>query len=132
MAYSIDIAAVIAYEDIQTAQNSLAKRCIIQAIQKGKSISENELPSDVINRLAEYMDEYEHNAEILLDLKCLSCNHCWQMPLDMVLFLWKEISSYARHLLQEVHCLASAYGWCEEAVISMSPVKRRYYLEMVL
>jgi hypothetical protein len=37
----------------------------------------------------------------------------------------------ARRLLIEVHSLASAYGWSETDILSMSEPRRALYLEMV-
>jgi hypothetical protein len=48
-----------------------------------------------------------------------------------VTFFWSEISAEARRLLLEVHNLASAYGWSESDILSMSALRRRYYLEMI-
>jgi len=36
-----------------------------------------------------------------------------------------------RRLLVEVHALASAYGWSEQEILSLSDARRRLYLEMV-
>ena len=55
----------------------------------------------------------------------------WQLTLDIVSFLWSEISSLAKRHLREVHTLAWAYGWSEADILAMSPARRQFYLESV-
>jgi hypothetical protein len=50
---------------------------------------------------------------------------------DMPAYFWSEIQMGARRLLQEVHALASAYGWRESEILMLSAARRRAYLEMV-
>ena len=45
--------------------------------------------------------------------------------------LWAELEAVARRLAMEVHTLASAYGWSESEILSLSDARRRLYLEMV-
>jgi len=68
--------------------------------------------------------------ETLLDLVCPACAHRWQAVLDIVGYLTREMAHQARHLLGEVHRLASAYGWGEQEILALSPVRRRAYVEM--
>jgi hypothetical protein len=70
-------------------------------------------------------------AESRLALRCPVCENEWEENLDIVLFLWREIEARARKLLFEVHTLASAYGWPEEAILLLSDRRRAAYIEMV-
>jgi hypothetical protein len=54
---------------------------------------------------------------------CGGANAFWFDPLD-----W--IARFAGAALQEVHVLASAYGWDEAAILGMSPTRRRAYIAM--
>lgn len=128
---SIDIAAVIDIKDVQTAQYLIVQRCIQGAIFKGKHVNAKELSARAVNKLARRMAECDPQAEILLDLRCPACSHKWQVTFDIVAFFWKEISVYARRLLQEVHALAFAYKWREEDIVSMTPARRQYYLGLL-
>jgi len=128
---SIDLAAVMNCNNMQSARDTIARGCVIQATRYGEPLTENELSAEIINRLVECMANTVPDAEILFDFECPACSHCWQMPLDIVVFLWQEICLYAKSLLQEVHVLALSYGWCEEDILSMSPVRRQYYLGLV-
>ena len=59
-----------------------------------------------------------------------ACPHCggetsyWFDPLD-----W--IARYSAGCFEEVHDLAAAYGWSEDAILSMTASRRRIYLSMV-
>jgi hypothetical protein len=70
-------------------------------------------------------------AEILINLACPICGYENSSHLDIASFLWTEIEGRAKRLLFEVHALASAYGWTEQAVLSLSNQRRAAYLEMV-
>jgi hypothetical protein len=128
---SLDLASVALYENAVMSRNELIKRCVTEARNENKAFSRSEITQEIIDAVSEYMDGYEHNGEIDFELKCNACGHEWQMPFDILVFLWKEISSHAKRLLYEIHAIASAYGWREEDILSMSPARRRFYLEMV-
>jgi len=69
-------------------------------------------------------------AEIRLTLHCPSCGNQWDETLDIAAFLWAEIEGRARRLLLEIHAIASAYGWTEREILSLSEPRRALYLEM--
>jgi hypothetical protein len=66
-----------------------------------------------------------------LDFKCPACGVVFEESLDLASFLWSEFEGRAKRLLLDVHLLARAYGWSEAEVLSLSPVRRAFYLEMV-
>jgi hypothetical protein len=70
-------------------------------------------------------------AEILLTHCCPVCGNECNATLDIATFLWEEIEARAKRLLLEVHALASAYGWTEEEILSLSEHRRALYLKMV-
>jgi hypothetical protein len=45
--------------------------------------------------------------------------------------VWAELQARATALLADVHVLASAYGWTEPQVLSLSPERRAAYLELI-
>jgi hypothetical protein len=77
------------------------------------------------------MAEADPGAWIELALGCPGCGEEWSAPFDIVSFLWAEVEARARELLEEVHALASAYGWGEGEVLALSPERREAYLELV-
>lgn len=75
------------------------------------------------------LDLMDPQAAMALDLDCPECGATWQAPVDITEFVWGEVDRFARRLLADVHTLASAYGWTEADVLTVSSARRRFYLE---
>jgi hypothetical protein len=145
---SIDLAQIARCGDVDAARNVLVQRCIVHAaILADKSAmgainrplhldvagaSLVDLPETVIAALAEYMTQYDPQADVQLSLSCPACGQSWTVMFDVVSFFWSEICVQAKRLLREVHTLARAYGWREADILSMSTARRQFYLEMVM
>ncbi len=127
---SRDLATVLGCQDPSAARNVLVQRCVLEASRDGVPVPASELPADVIAGLTQRMSEYDPQAEVLLDLRCPTCDHAWQALFDIVAFFWAELAAQAKRLLREVHILARAYGWSEANVLNMSARRRQFYLEM--
>lgn len=128
---SWDLAAIVGCQEVGVANSQLMQRCLVQASRDGVTVDYSELPSVAIAQLAAQMAEYDPQAEVLLDLNCPACNHSWQVLFDIVSFFWTELSVQAKRLLREVHQLARFYGWREADILSMSAMRRQFYLDMV-
>jgi hypothetical protein len=70
-------------------------------------------------------------ADVQIQLLCPACSSTWEQDFDISSFLWAEIDTWARRLLADVHVLARAYGWDEDQILALSPLRRHAYLEMV-
>lgn len=127
---SKDIAEAVGY-DTASARMFIVRRCIVEAKHCGEKLPMNEQDEKIINTIAESMSAYASQADISIDLTCVGCGHQYQTTLDIASFLWSEISSEAKRLLREVHILATAYGWREIDILSMSYARRKSYLQMV-
>jgi hypothetical protein len=110
--------------DLLAAGNpeQLLERCLLSG---GNHVRQN-----LRTAASEKMSSADPMADIRLPLNCPSCEHKWEAPFDIVAFFWREISATAQRLLREVHTLASAYGWTETEILSLSPTRRRAYLEL--
>jgi hypothetical protein len=128
---SRDLITIARLLDVGQARSTLVQRCLIEAKRDGESVAVADLPEPVIAGLAEQMARLDPQAEVQLNLCCPACGHRWSLLFDIVSFLWAEIGGQARRLLRDVHTLARAYGWREADILSMSAVRRQYYLEMV-
>ncbi|AFZ12025.1 hypothetical protein Cri9333_1116 [Crinalium epipsammum PCC 9333] len=128
---SWDLAAIVGYQDVGAANLQLIERCLLQVSRDGVAVNYSELSASAIAQLASQMLECDPQAEILFDLNCPACNHSWQVLFDIVVFFWKELSVEAKRLLREVHQLARFYGWRETDILSMSAMRRQFYLDMV-
>ena len=125
---SRDLAAAAGCEDKDKAHDLLVQSCVLQASRGGESVAE--LPAEATIRLAWQIAERDPQAEVMLDLRCPTCDHTWQALFDIVAFFWAELAAQARRLLREVHTLARAYGWRETDILSMSARRRQFYLEL--
>ncbi len=128
---SLDLSLVAGCATVQEARGLLVKRCVSQVRRQGAPVPVEKLSRELIHRLAERMAECAPQSEVLLDLHCPQCHHHWQILFDIAAYLWTEVTTQAKRLLREVHALASAYGWREGDILSMSHVRRQFYLEMV-
>ncbi len=106
-------------------------RCLMEARHKGETRSIDDLPMEIIEAVVEQMAEEDPQADIHLTLNCPACGHSCQAPFDIGAFFWAEINAWARRLLQDVHALATQYGWFESDILRMSARRRQFYLEMI-
>ena len=127
---SQDLAVVVSSNSMETAYQSLVARCLLEAKRAGIAVGADNLSVEEIEQLATAIAQADPQAEILLDFDCPACGYNWQEILDIITFLWTEISAQAQRLLREVHLLASAYGWSEKEILSLSPTRRQLYLEL--
>ena len=103
-------------------------------IMEGCSLSASESAAwseEDLEEVGQRMAMADPLAEILLDLRCPVCNYQCNPVLDIAAFLWAEIEAHAKRLVFDVHALASAYGWTEAEILSLSEQRRAIYLEMV-
>jgi hypothetical protein len=108
----------------------LLDRCV-QARRGGEIVKAGELPEPVSRAVSQAMADADPRADVRLALDCPACSHRWQAMFDIVSFLWGEVEDWALQTLREVHALASAYGWSEREILSLSLRRRRMYLDMV-
>jgi hypothetical protein len=100
--------------------------------EKSVSLPSSESWADEeLDEIGELMALTDPLAETRLTLHCPGCENDWQETLDIAAFLWAEIEAHARRLLLEVNTLASAYGWTEAQILSLSEFRRARYVEMV-
>jgi hypothetical protein len=128
---SEDLALISSCPDVSTARRVLVDRCVLESQQAGSDVPVEELPEEIIEKLANRLGTIDSQADTLVELHCVACSHHWELMLDIVSFLWIEINVLAKRLLREVHRLAWAYGWRETDILAMSAVRRQFYLDMV-
>jgi hypothetical protein len=121
---SRDLADVARQSSAQQGALRLMQRCLSNA--SGPSAwSETEM-----EQVGEKMAMADPLAEIRLSLPCPACGNETTETVEVTSFLWGEIEGCAKRLLWEVHAIASAYGWTESEVLSLSPARRARYVEM--
>ena len=128
---SLDIAAVVNAEDVDTAQQHLLSRCLLKVECGGKSCKPDQLPESVIELLDQRIERLDPQADIRIQIKCPQCSHHWNLLFDIASYLWTEVNEWAQQLLLVVYKLASAYGWSEREILNLSPVRRQLYLGLL-
>jgi hypothetical protein len=123
---SRDLAEIAAESDPSVAARRLLDHCLLLASSAAPSWTDAELES-----VGERMAAADPLAEIRLHFQCPVCGAEFDESLDLALFLWSELEGPAKRLLLDVHAPASAYGWSEPQVLSLSQARRDFYLKMV-
>ncbi|WP_243788598.1 hypothetical protein [Saccharopolyspora gloriosae] len=119
-----------AAEPAEFRRARLLARCTISATRDDRPVPGEELPDRVQRRMAELAEEADPAADLTLNVRCPHCDAGTSTELDVVAYLWSELDSWSRDVLLDVHLLASAYGWSESQILALSPLRRRYYLEL--
>lgn len=128
---TLDLMAICDLLDLGATAQALLRRCLFEASYKGEETSINALPEMLLDEVLKRMNESDPQADVQLNLSCPECGHKWQTAFDILSFLWKEIDVWALRTLHDVHVLASAYGWSETEILTMSYRRRQIYLELV-
>lgn len=126
---ALDLVVVQQEED---ARQTLLQRCILSAYHGEQETSVADLPVRVIEEITKRMDEADPQADIRFPVTCPECEQSWSAHFDIVRYLWQELTYWAISTLGDVHILAAAYGWPEKQILTISPWRRRYYIDMVL
>jgi hypothetical protein len=116
-----DLVAIAGAADVDDARALLLDRCLVE----GQRATEDE------ETVTAWMAEADAGAWIELELTCPACAAAFGATFDVVSFFWAEVDACARRLVRDVHVLASAYGWRESDVLSLSADRREAYMELV-
>ena len=129
-----DLAAAGAVPYPDEARRLLMARCTVSALRNGEAVPAERLaallPEGVQRRLAELAEQSDPAADVTLNVACPECGEATPAELDITSYLWTELDTWARDLMLDVHLLATAYGWSEPEILALSPLRRRYYLEL--
>jgi hypothetical protein len=126
---SLDLAACSEVDANEMPQRLFA-RCLIAASSGGEAISSHQLPDEVAQMAIEHVAKADPQADIAIVISCAACGNSSRESFDVISFFWSEIDAWARRIIREVHMLASAYGWNENEILALSPLRRQFYLEM--
>jgi hypothetical protein len=124
-------AAEVARQDPEAAARWVLGRCVVGLARDGLALDVSALTQPVIDRIASAMEELDPQAIIEFDMTCPACGTAFSAQLDAGDFLLRELDQRADHLLREVHTLATAYHWSEDAILAMPQARRERYLELI-
>lgn len=109
---------------------ALFQRCVATATFHGDPVGPASLPPAIRTAAATALSARDMESPFA-NLTCDQCGHAWQAPLDIARVLLRDIDTWARRQLDEVHRIASAYHWGESDILALSPARRRVYLEAI-
>ncbi len=118
---SVDLVACSGL-DMTAIHRRLLGCCLLSGRSGNVTISHDQVPDEVACADAQ--------ADLYIEASCTNCAHSFRETFDIVSFFWSEIDASVRRILREVHALASAYGWKENDILALSPLRRQLYLEM--
>jgi hypothetical protein len=122
---SRDVARAALEPDPRLAAMRILDGC---RLQPGPDLAWSDEEVEVIG---EQLAQADPLAETRLSFICPSCGESREEALDIATFLWAEIEGRAKRLLLEIHLIASAYGWSERDILSLSESRRATYVHMV-
>jgi len=128
---SRDLAEVAAAPDVDTAARRLMERCVRSAWAGGAAVAVNALPPEVAAAVAEALDTDDPQGNVAFGFACPGCGREWAALLDLAHLLWRDVATCAQGVLEQVHALATAYGWREPDILAMSPARRHFYLTRI-
>src|SRR5258706_7538023 len=121
---TLDLAAVRDAVDEDDARARLAARCIVNG-------EGTPLTADAIDAIARALSAADPGGDLTVAVTCPECGASWEATFDPAAYLLREIDAAAQGTLREIDALASAYGWSESEILSLSRARRRTYLRMV-
>jgi len=116
--------------DVMTAARSgrPAGEALAQRLIADNSVM---LDERLLSALADGVARADPLSSIEIALRCPECGDQWVEPLHVVDVLWTELKARSDRLVMEVARLASAFGWTERDVLSMSGLRRQRYLDLL-
>lgn len=69
--------------------------------------------------------------DLELGTRCTDCGSAIVSPFDVQAFVGAELADGARHLLDEVHRIASTYHWSEQDILALPRSRRMAYLDRI-
>lgn len=85
----------------------------------------------LIDPVGDAMDAIDPWADLSLTMPCPACGTGVTASLDVAAYFWDELDRHAGRLLDDIHRLASAYGWSEADILDLSHTRRAAYLARI-
>lgn len=128
---SRDLAAVVKITDPARARMALLGRCISARTDAGDPVHLSEVPSEAIEAVVERIAQDDPQADITFKLSCNECNHQWRTVFDIVSYFWTELETFNFRVQDDVHTIATHYGWDEDTILSMTAERRARYINLI-
>lgn len=128
---SADVAAASAEETDETFARRVIERCVLVCTRDAFPSDVRESPAHVLDAVSRRMEALDPGASLSFAIDCPSCRAHWDAPLDSGQLVWQKVRAAAERLFLDVDTLARAYGWTEQEVLGLPPVRRAAYLQIV-
>ncbi len=128
---SNDIAAAISTKNKSNEIMHLLEKIVLECRFRGQPCEIENLTEEIIEMTGTKIAEADPFFDITMNLSCTECSHQWNIPFDILSYIWIEINNWALHIFQEVALLARTFGWSEREIISMTPARRQVYLSLL-
>lgn len=111
----------------------LIRRCVISVGESGNDVHNEivDISESMIHMAEQAIATIDPLAEIELVLTCPDCQSTWIELLNVPEFVWSELERAARVRLDDVHVLASSYGWTESEILGLSRQRRQHYRKLI-
>ncbi|MCP4452518.1 MAG: hypothetical protein GY809_13740, partial [Planctomycetes bacterium] len=86
---------------------------------------------EFIERVNQALEEHQCISDIALTSDCPECRHTMKSIFDIVHVLDADITHAAGLFLEEIHQLATAYGWTEDTIFSVPRTRRNWYVKRI-
>ena len=122
------LAALVNADDPESAARQLLRDCA----ESAEALPHDDTAlTDLLDAAEAAIEAADPWADLALAVACPACAHQTEASFDIASYLWEELDSHARRLLDEVHALAAAYGWTEPEILALSEARRTAYLARV-
>jgi len=126
---SEDLASIAGSADVHAARIRLVERCLMRDGDPPSGMLA--LDDAELEYIAGRMADSDPQADVVIAVTCPSCSEQWSESFDILSFLWTELDAWASRVLDDVHRLASAYGWSESDILAMTSSRREAYLSRI-
>ncbi len=109
-----------------------ARRLLLSCIaDEAQAPADNAMLDQLLVHAEHAIEAADPWADVAVDYQCPACGHAGEAAFDIASYLWEEIEAHASRLLDEVHLLASSYGWREDEILALGDLRRAAYLARV-
>lgn len=122
------LARISTLGDADEAARALLRACA----STPEALPEDEQLDTLLAEVEAKLDEADPWADLSITVVCPVCAHADEVLFDPGSVLWDALDGEAQHLLDEVHLLASRYGWSEAEILKLGSMRRNAYLARVL
>lgn len=126
-----DLIAIANLDDTDAAARELFTRCHLNGSEADGGVTTLTIDDAAFDEIDNGLAALATERSLQLALACAVCGEAWQLTFDPCTFLWKEIEARAIALLDDVHQLASTYGWSESEILALGDTRRAAYLSRV-